>query len=131
MAPRDLIDRTRAFSIAVVRFCRTLPKTDEAQEAARQLRRAATSVRSNYRAARNGRSRAEFAAKLGLVYEEADEARDWLEFLAEIGVANNQPLRQEALELTRIFAKSLGTTNENTRRMRGAPPSRRTPPRAT
>jgi four helix bundle protein len=73
MPPRDLQERTRLFANAVVKFCRTLPKTDEAQEEARQLRRAANSMRRNYRAARRGRSRAEFAAKLGTVYEESDE----------------------------------------------------------
>jgi four helix bundle protein len=125
MPLHDLIERTRAFSNAVVRFCRTLPKTDEAQEAARQLRRAAASVRSNYRAARNGRSRAESAAKLGVVYVEADEARDWLDYLAENGIADDPALRQEALELTRIFAKCVSTTNENTRRMHGEKPRRR------
>jgi four helix bundle protein len=64
MPPRDLIDRTQRFALDVIFFCRTLPRTDEAREIARQLRRAANSVRSNYRAARNGRSRAEFASKL-------------------------------------------------------------------
>jgi hypothetical protein len=38
MPPRDLIIRTRQFALAVVRFCRTLPNTAEATEAASQLR---------------------------------------------------------------------------------------------
>ena len=74
MAPRDLRERTRLFALAVLVFCRRLPRTDEAQEAARQLRRAGNAVRSNYRASRKGRSRLEFQAKLGLAAEEADEA---------------------------------------------------------
>ena len=78
MPPRDLHERTRLFAIAVVKFCRALPQTDEAREAAGQLRRAANAVRSNYRAARRGRSRAEFQAKLGTVFEEADECAGWL-----------------------------------------------------
>ena len=61
-----------------------LPATKEAQEAASQLRRAANAVRSNYRAARKGRSRAEFEAKLGTVWEEADECVDWLEYLKKV-----------------------------------------------
>jgi len=47
MPPRDLQERTRLFANAVVKCCRTLPKTDEAQEEARQLRRAANSIRRN------------------------------------------------------------------------------------
>jgi len=73
MPPRDLILRTSEFALAVTRFLRTLPKTDDAQDAARQLRRAANSARSNYRAARKGRTRKEFEAKLGIAREEADE----------------------------------------------------------
>ncbi|MBI2187706.1 MAG: four helix bundle protein [Acidobacteria bacterium] len=59
MPTRDLLERTHLFALAVLKFCRRLPGTPEAQEAAAQLRRAANSVRSNYRAARRGRSRAD------------------------------------------------------------------------
>jgi four helix bundle protein len=109
MAPRDLHERTRKFALAVATFCRTLPATREAQEASAQLRRSANAVRSNYRAARKGRSRAEFAAKLGTVWEEADECVDWLEYLRDMEIAQNDVLSQEALELARIFAKSVKT----------------------
>ena len=90
MPLRDLHERTRVFAINVTAFCRTLPKTDEAREAAGQLRRAANAVRANYRAARRGRSRAEFEAKLGTVFE-------------------------EARELASIFARSVSTARANTR----------------
>src|SRR5512134_3991192 len=83
MPPRDLIKRTELFSLAVFAFCRRLPKTREAQEPADQLRRAANGVRMNYRAARRGRSHAEFKAKLGVVFEEADEAADWLRYFRD------------------------------------------------
>jgi len=55
----------------------------EALEEGDQLRRAARAVRRNYRAARRGRSRAEFEAKLGTVFEEADECVDCLEALRD------------------------------------------------
>jgi len=47
----DLRERTMEFAVAVFKFCRTLPKTDEARDVARQLRRSASSVAANYRAA--------------------------------------------------------------------------------
>src|SRR5688572_33456486 len=62
----DLLTRTELFALAVFEFCRRLPKTKEAQEPADQLRRAANGIRMNYRAARRGRSHAEFKAKLGV-----------------------------------------------------------------
>ena len=123
MPPRDLVQRTRLFSNAVLNFCRKLPRTDEAREAAGQLRRAATSVRWNYRAARRGRSRAEFQAKLGTVFEESDECVDVLEYLREGGISYDAALLQEAKELARIFAKSVKTARANTRRLKKFPKS--------
>ena len=109
MQPRDLMLRTRAFALAVLKFCRTLPRTDESIEAARQLRRAASSLRSNYRAARKGRSRKEFTAKLGTASEEADECVDWLEYIRDGSIGHDAALLQEALELARIMATAYRT----------------------
>ena len=120
MPPRELLERTRQFSIRVSRFCRTLPRTDEAREAARQLRRAGNSVRSNYRASRKGRSRAEFEAKLGIVWEEADECVDWLEYIHDMKIAKNPDLLQEARELAMIFTTALKTARQNTGRLKNA-----------
>lgn len=106
-------------------FCRHLPNTDEAKEAARQLRRAANSVRSNYRASRNGRSRDEFASRLAEAYEEADECRDWLQYLTDTLIQPDPELLEEARALTRILAASLRTTRVNSARikeLRQAPP---------
>ena len=118
MPPRELLDRTRQFALAISRFCRTLPRTDEAREAARQLRRAANSVRSNYRASRKGRSRAEFEAKLGIVWEESDECVDWLEYIHDMRIAHRPELLQEARELAKIFTKALKTARQNTERLK-------------
>lgn len=118
MPPPELLDRTRQFALSISRFCRTLPRTDEAREAARQLRRAANSVRSNYRASRKGRSRAEFEAKLGIVWEEADECVDWLEYIHDMRIGNRPDLLQEARELAKIFTKALKTARQNTERLR-------------
>jgi four helix bundle protein len=109
MPPRDLQERTRLYALAVVKFCRKLPATSEADDVASQLRRAANAVRSNYRAARKGRSRAEFEAKLGTVWEEADEAVDWMEHLRDAHIAYDAALFQEGVELAKIFAQSIKT----------------------
>jgi four helix bundle protein len=121
MPPRDLRERTRLFALAVRDFCCRLPATDEAREVASQLRRAANSVRSNYRAARNGRSRAEFASRLAEAFEEADETRDWLRYLQETHIAHDAELLREATELTRILATAIRTTRANTARAKTLP----------
>jgi four helix bundle protein len=123
VAPRDLRERTRVFALAVRKFCRKLPMTAEAREAATQLRRAANSVRSNYRASRKGRSRAEFEAKLGTVAEEADECLDWLEYLRDAEIRHDAVLLDEASQLTKIFATSVKTAKRNTNRMKNLPKS--------
>jgi four helix bundle protein len=112
MAPWDLQERTRLFALAVLEFCRQLPATREAEEASSQLRRAANSVRSNYRAARRARSRREFQARLGTVFEEADECADWLTYFRDASIRHDSTLLQEAEELGRIFAKSVRTTKK-------------------
>jgi four helix bundle protein len=116
MAAYDLLERTRAFALAAALFVRQLPDTAEAREAGGQLRRAANAVRSNYRAARKGRSRAEFTAKLGTACEEADECVDWLEYLRDTGIAHSPTLLQEANELTRIMAVAVMTARINGRK---------------
>ena len=114
----DLRDRTMSFAVGVFRFCRTLPNTDEARDVARQLRRSASSVASNYRSSRRGKSHRDFAAKIGTVIEEADESLFWMELLIQVELAQEaavQPHLSEANELVGIF-----TAAQKTARSRGA-----------
>jgi four helix bundle protein len=118
MAPRDLLERTRLFALAVLEFCRQLPPTREAQEAASQLRRAANSTRSNYRAARKGRSRAEFQSRLQTAFEEADECVDWLEYLRDGRIRTDGSLLSEAREIASILGTAVRTARINTARLK-------------
>jgi four helix bundle protein len=113
MPPWDLLERTRLFALAVLKFCRRLPETREAQEAAGQLRRAATSARSNYRSARKGGSRAQFRAKLQTAFEEADECVDWLVYLKDGRIQQDAVLLQEAREIASILATAVRTARRN------------------
>jgi hypothetical protein len=106
MSPRDLFERTRLFALAVVRFCRTLPPTDEAQETAKHLRRAGNATRSNYRASRKGRSR-----------------EDCLEFLRDARIKSDPELLKEAGEIAKILGASVKTARTNTARLRNMPKS--------
>lgn len=112
MTPKELQQRTRRFALLVMELCRELPATYEGQHSASQLFRCATSVASNYRAACRARSRAEFAAKLGVVVEEADESDFWLDFIVAgrlVSAERVKALAQEADELTAIFVQSRNT----------------------
>ena len=107
MTQDELKARTKDFALRVIKLVRALPKTTEGRVFADQLIRSGTSVAANYRAACRGRSRAEFAAKIGTVLEEADESALWLELIVEAGLlapARCQLLLEEAGELVAIFA---------------------------
>ena len=110
--PEDLRDRTKKFALRIIRLFRALPRTGDAQVIGKQLLRSGTSVAANYRAACRARSRAEFAARVGIVMEEADETVFWLELICESGMLPTLrvvPLLKEARELAAIFTASFGT----------------------
>ena len=112
MPPAELRVRTKEFAIRIIRFMRTLPKTEEGRILGRQLLRCATSVGANYRAVCLARSKAEFIAKMGVVREEADECIYWLELLEDAGILPKgacTPFHREAGELAAIFASSYRT----------------------
>lgn len=108
----ELRDRTQQFAFRVLHVCRELPRTAECDTIRRQLVRSGTSVAANYRAAGRCRTRAEFAQKIRVVLEEADESVFWLAAIKELGVFGAErldPLLSEANELMRIFSASLRT----------------------
>jgi four helix bundle protein len=126
MTPHELRQRTKIFAIAVIRFCRALPKTDEARVISWQLLRCGPAVGANYRAVCRCRSDKDFIAKLGVVIEEADETAFWLEVLAAAAIVKAiaiTNLYKEADELTRIFVSSRETARRNRRlKRRGQTP---------
>ncbi len=114
MDERELIARTKAFALRVIKLVSALPRTVEGKAIAGQLVRSGTSVAANYRAACRGRSKAEFIAKLGTVEEEADESAFWLELLIDAQLVPRErirPLLQEATELVAIMASSRKTAS--------------------
>jgi len=104
---QELQRRTKQFALRVFKLVDALPHTPAGRAVASQLVRSATSVGANYRAACRARSRAEFAAKLGTVLEEADESLYWLELIRDGELMPDSKvslLLTEADELTAILA---------------------------
>ena len=107
MSKAELLTRTKAFALRILKLVDHLPRTTSGRAIGNQLVRSGTSVGANYRAACRARSRAEFAAKLGTVLEEADESLNWLELISEgklIAESKLSLLLKEAAELTAILA---------------------------
>jgi four helix bundle protein len=107
MDKRELQDRTKQFALRVLNLVDALPRSAGSRAISMQLVRAATSVGANYRSACRARSRAEFAAKLGVAVEEADETLYWLELVRDSKLLPENKLSlllKEADELTAILA---------------------------
>ncbi len=112
MDEKELKERTKQFALRVMKLVDALPNSISGRAIANQLVRAGTSVGANYRAACRGRSKAEFASKLGTVAEEADECCFWLELIVDgelLPRSKVEILQQEANELTAIFVASIRT----------------------
>jgi four helix bundle protein len=113
---QELLARTKSFALRSLKLVDHLPRTMSGRAIGNQLVRSATSVGANYRAACRSRSRAEFAAKLGVVAEEADECVYWLELLRDGDLMPDSkigPLLAEANELTAIFTSARRTSTQN------------------
>lgn len=112
----ELLARTKSFSLRILKVVDHLPRTTSGRAIGGQLVRCGTSVGANYRAACRSRSRAEFAAKLGIVAEEADETVYWLELLRDGNVLSKEELSEllrEANELTAIFTAGRRSSSRN------------------
>jgi four helix bundle protein len=109
---RLLEKRTLEFSLAVIRFCSTIPSNIEYNVIKNQLVKSATSVGANYREANRSESRADFKHKIALCTKEASETQYWLEILMNIQSTKLIQLKkifQECSELLAIFT-SIGKT---------------------
>lgn len=115
MNPEELKKRSKAFAHRCVKLAVALPKTQLGNHVSGQLIRAATSVAANYRAACLSISKAAFISKISIVLEESDECVFWLEFVIDEKLLQKtrvENLLDEAVELTKIFAKSRITARE-------------------
>jgi len=115
MKPDDLKRRTKEFALRVLKLVAALPKSLAGKAIGSQLVRAGTSVGANYRAACRARSKLEFIAKIGIVEEEADESAFWMELIIEGELLKPrlvQSLLIEANELAKIMASSRKSASE-------------------
>lgn len=108
----DLLTRTKAFALRIVRLYAALPKTTEAQVIGKQLLRSGTSVGAHVREGKRSRSDAELISKTEGALQELEETVYWLELLSEAGIMKAElltDLMKEADELTAILVTSAKT----------------------
>ena len=119
----ELAGRLKRFATRVVIFARALPTDASSQVLARQLTGSGTAQSANYHAARRGRSRAEFIAKIGVAAEEADETEHWLIVIQDAHIVSTTAglkeldwLLDESRQLRAILVASTRTARANHRR---------------
>ncbi|MEP7274689.1 MAG: four helix bundle protein [Acidobacteriota bacterium] len=112
MNEQEFKNRTRNLALRIIKLVEALPRGQVADVIGRQLLRSATSVGANYRAACRGKSEGDFAHKLAIVEEEADESLYWMELLIEAGIVSQArltPLMSEANEIIAMTVASIRT----------------------
>ena len=117
MNKAELEQRTKGFSLNLIRFLQSLPKNYLGEALGRQLLKSGTSIGANYREANRAESKADFIHKLAIAEKEASETVYWLELMLEAGIGANQEairLMQEAKELLAIFSAA-GRTSKGLR----------------
>ncbi len=115
MNSEELANKTKQFAIKIIKVIDTLPRTMSASIIAKQVIRSATSIGANYREACSARSKAEFASKIGLCEQEANEIMYWLELLQDLKLLTDETIKDiktEANEILSIFIASGKTVNK-------------------
>lgn len=101
-------ERTKNFSILIIRSLSSLPYSDDISIIRKQIIRSATSVAANYRAVSRARSEKEKFAKICIVVEEIDETQLWLEIIEELNYLSSEKmvfLKSECEELVKVMTK--------------------------
>ena len=120
MTPDELKRRTKEFTIRIIRLAEALPRGRSSDVIAKQIIRCGSSVGANYRSACRARSQADFAAKMKIVEEEADESLYWMEVLAAAGLMRKDRLEGLMKEANELLSITVGSINTVRRKMRNS-----------
>jgi len=117
--PPDLLERTKAFALRIVRLYSSLPPSTAAQVMGKQILRSGTSVGAQLRESRRSRSDAEMISKTESALQELEETVYWLELLGESGLVEPErfdALMTEADELIAILVSGVKTLKSRRKR---------------
>lgn len=112
----ELKQRSKHFSLRVIRLVEALPHRRTTSVIGHQLLRAGTSVSANYRTACRARSQADFISKFGIVIKEADECCYWMELFEKGKIVTPEwlkDLKEETNQLIAIFSAAQITARKN------------------
>jgi four helix bundle protein len=104
----DIIERTVAYSLRIVKLYRELEKDSVGRILGKQVLRSGTSIGANIHEAQGGQSKADFIAKVSVAYKEARETAYWLRIIKEAEIITPSRLMNLADETEQII-KVLGS----------------------
>lgn len=105
--PYNISERAYEWSKEVIDVCELLPEHRLGRIIYNQLVRSSTSVSANSVEADSGLSRKDFIKCLGISLKECNESNMWLRLIIDkklISRSKVQPLQEEAVEISKIFA---------------------------
>ena len=105
-AGKDILDRSKAFSVAIIRLLRKEPDRFVTRRVADQLLRSATSIGANLHEADMAETVPDFCNKVNIAQKEAAESTYWLSLLHEVELFPADQLtdlQAEADELRKIL----------------------------
>jgi four helix bundle protein len=73
MTSSELKDRTKNFALSIINLTDGINRNTASEVLKKQIIRSATSIGANYRSACRAKSKADFAPKVRIALEEADE----------------------------------------------------------
>lgn len=115
MKKNDLLDRTFAFGVDVIKFSRSLPNNPEYKIIRFQLLKSCTSVGANYEESQAGSSKRDFRNKVRIALREARESNYWLRIIEALNDIHSEELKrlsQESLELKFILGAILNNSDD-------------------
>ena len=113
IAPKDICERTFAFSLRVIRLVAALPNDTVGQMMSRQLARSGCGVGASVEEARGATTKKEYSRKMSIALGEARETHYWLRLASEGGVLPRKKLESliaEADEIVRILVSIVKRT---------------------
>ncbi len=109
MKPSELKDRTRKFSVMIIKLIEKLPKSLAGNAVAEPLVKCGIAVGAKYRLMCRAHNPYDFLSRISDCEEAADESVYWLDVMFDselVPAADVETVREEARRLRRIMSKS-------------------------
>ena len=116
---KDILDRSKAFALRIIRLVRALPKDNVGKHLGRQLLHSGTSIGANLHEADMTETVKDFCHKVNIAQKEAGETAYWISLIREsklIPVHKLANIEGEAAELQKICRQIINSTRQNSRK---------------